>query len=179
MLHNFDLTVCVQCFVPHGSPINTLTLRTLTSGCSTRTFASQPVLCCQQWQEGVDLIHFYSTSCYSTLNTELGERLCLRRAWRRGRMIGSPPSLHTKHKCGDGAREKESERAGRSLVGLFYHRAIIQSLVNIEEKLSTNTRTAPHGHNNQSWKKKRDLAALIKADSCCTVLQQLLLLNFC
>lgn len=69
-------------------------------------------------------------------------------------MIGRRPSQHTKHKCIDRAREREreSEQVGRSLVGLFITGAIIQSLVNTEEKLSTNTRTALHGHN-QSRKK--------------------------
>ncbi len=42
--------------------------------------------------------------------------------------------------------------SGEELGWAFIHRAIIQSLVNIEEKLSTNTRTVLHGHN-QSWKK--------------------------
>lgn len=107
-----NVRVCVQCFVPHGSPRNTPTLRTLTSGCSVRTFVSQPVLCCQQWREGVGLIHFYSTSCYSTLNTEPGECLCRRCGRRRGRVIGSRPRQHTKHKCGDRARVKEREWGG-------------------------------------------------------------------
>lgn len=131
--------VCIHCFVPHGSPRNTPTLRTLTSGCSVRTFVSQPVLCCQQWREGVGLIHFYSTSCYSTLNTEPGECLCLRCGRRRGRVIGRRPSQHTKHKCG----EQEWKRvSGEELGWAFYHRAIIHLLVNTEEKLSTSTLTA-------------------------------------
>lgn len=75
------MRVCLQCFVPHGSPKNTPTLRTLTSGCSVRTFVSQPVLCCQQWREGVGLVQFYSTSCYSTLDTEPGKCLTRHSDW--------------------------------------------------------------------------------------------------
>lgn len=107
-----NLRICALCFWPHGSPRNTPTPTALTSGCSVRTFVSQPVLCCQQWQEGVGLIQFYSTSCYSTLNTEPGKCLCWRYGRRRSRVIGSRPSQHTKHKCGDRARAKESEWGG-------------------------------------------------------------------
>lgn len=49
--------------------------------------------------------------------------------------------------------EQEWKRVSREELGwAFYHRAIIQSLINIEEKLSTNTLTALHWHS-QSWKK--------------------------
>lgn len=155
----------------------THSLRTLMSGCSMRTFASQPVLCCQQWREGVDLIHFYSTSCYSTLDTELGECLCLRCAWRRGRMIGRRPSQHTKHKCIDRARE--SERAsGEELGWAFYHRGHNSiSCKHCGKAFDQYTDCSAWAQPEQE--KKGALAAHIKASSCCTVLQQVLLLNFC
>jgi len=80
-LLKLNVRVSFQCIVPHGSHRITPTLKALTSGCSVRTFVSQPVLCCQQW-EGVGLVHFYSTSCYSRLNTEPGQ--CLWKETRQG-----------------------------------------------------------------------------------------------
>lgn len=60
----------------------------------------------------------------------------LANVWR-GWVIGSRPSQHTKHKCGDSKREKKVSE--EELGWGFYHRAIILSLVNTEGKLSTNS----------------------------------------
>lgn len=138
--------------MPHGSPRNTPTLRALMCGCSVRTFVSQPVLCCQQWREGVGLIHFYSPSCYSTLNTKPGKCLCQCCRRQLGRAIGSRPKARVQHRK-NVETEQEWKRVSEEELGrAFYHRAIIHSLVNTDKRLSSNTLTVLHGHK-QSWYK--------------------------
>ena len=106
-LLKLNMKVCIQCMVPHGASRNTPTLRTLTSGCSMRTFVSQPVLCCQQWWEGVGPAHFYSTSCYSTLHWAWRTSVLRKKKKKKKQGDWQPArSQRTKHKC------PESERGG-------------------------------------------------------------------
>lgn len=101
-------------------------------------------------EEGVGLIRFYSTSCYGTLNKEPGECLLVSALWKKTRQGDWQPAK-AEHKT-QVWRQEWKRVSGEELGWAFYHRAIIHSLVNTEEKPSTNILTALCRHN-QSWKK--------------------------
>lgn len=133
--------------MPHGSVRNTPTPSALTSGCSARTFVSQPVLCYQQWRKGVGLIQFFGASCYSTLQRRANVCVAAVEENEAGWSAAGQDGIQNT-KCGNTARLKEWE--GRSLAQLFYYRPIIHCLVNTEKKLSTSTLTALRSHDQSS-----------------------------
>lgn len=78
--HLEQIKVCIVCFEPCGPPRNA----PITDGGSVRTFVSRPVLCCQQWREGVGLIRRDKLLQYTQHGAWRKSVLALRREKKQG-----------------------------------------------------------------------------------------------